>query len=112
MEVLKLEFPQGVSAREPGIQPFQAVWESGSGTVVFQVTVFQGRKLTKKKNIEMKDMFQICFRNWNTEEDIYFCKEWRTDMFQVEWGSEVRRRWQRVSGNCICLKVLFHILNV
>merc|ERR1719222_890913 len=28
---------QGVSAREPGIQPFQAVWESGSGTVVFQV---------------------------------------------------------------------------
>ena len=109
MEVLKLEFPQGVSAREPGIQPFQAVWESGSGTVVFQVTIFQGRKLDKNKK---NSTWKICFRNWNTEEDIYFCKEWRTDMFQVEWGSEVRRRWQRVSGNYICLKVLFHILNV
>ena len=49
MEVLKLEFPQGVSAREPGIQPFQAVWESGSGTVVFQVTIFQGRKLQSEQ---------------------------------------------------------------
>ena len=109
MEVLKLEFPQGVSANEPGIQPFQAVWGSGSGTVVFQV---KGGNWTRTKKLDMEDMFQICFRNWNTEEDIYFCKEWRKDMFQVEWGSEVRRRWQRVSGNCICLKVLFHILNV
>ena len=59
MEVLKLEFPQGVSAREPGIQPFQAVWESGSGTVVFQVTVFQGRKLeSEQEERYVSDMFQ------------------------------------------------------
>ena len=64
MEVLKLEFPQGVSAREPGIQPFQAVWESGSGTVVFQVTIFQGRKLESKEEDKnrheryVSDMFQ------------------------------------------------------
>ena len=59
MEVLKLEFPQGVSAREPGIQPFQAVWESGSGTVVFQVTIFQGRKLeSEQEERYVSDMFQ------------------------------------------------------
>ena len=59
MEVLKLEFPQGVLAREPGIQPFQAVWESGSGTVVFQVTVFQGRKLeSEQEERYVSDMFQ------------------------------------------------------
>ena len=64
MEVLKLEFPQGVSAREPGIQPFQAVWERESGTVVFQVTIFQGRKLQSEQEEKnrneryVSDMFQ------------------------------------------------------